>query len=51
MRDFRDKDFDTEVDKYIKNTIKWSAIATFIGAGISLGFIGVALWLIIKAVA
>ncbi len=51
MRDFRDEDFDMEVGKYIKNTTKWSAIVAFIGTGISLGFIGVALWLIVKAVA
>lgn len=51
MRNFRVEDFDMEVGKYIKNTTKWSVAVTIIGTGISLGFIGVALWLIVKAVA
>lgn len=51
MRDFKDKDFDVEVGKYVKNTFKWTGIVALVGTAISLGFIGVVLWLIVKAVA
>lgn len=40
-----------KIEKQIKNTTKWSVAVTIIGTGISLGFIGVVLWLIVKAVA
>lgn len=40
-----------EVEKEIKKTFKWSAIAVLIGAGFSLAFIGAVIWILVKAIA
>lgn len=40
-----------EVEKEIKKTFKWSVIAAFSGAGISLAFIGVVIWILVKTIA
>lgn len=40
-----------EAEKQIKKTFKWTAIVALVRTAISLGFIGVVLWLIVKAVA
>lgn len=40
-----------EVEKEIKKSFKWSAIAVLIGAGFSLAFIGAVIWILVKAIA
>lgn len=47
--DFND-DFE-KIEKQIKKTFKWSAIAVLIGAGFSLAFIGAVIWILLKAIA
>lgn len=40
-----------EVEKQVKKTFKWSAIAVLIGTGFSLAFIGAVIWILVKAMA
>ena len=40
-----------EVEKQVKKTFKWSAITVLIGPGLSLAFIGVVIWILVKTIA
>lgn len=40
-----------EVEKEIKKSFKWSAIAVLIGAGFCLAFMGAVIWILVKAIA
>ena len=39
------------IEKQVKKTFKWSVIAAFSGAGISLVYIGAVIWILVKAIA
>lgn len=47
--DFND-DFE-KTEKQIKKSFKLSVITAFVGAGLSLAFIGAVIWILVKAIA
>lgn len=40
-----------EIEKQVKKSFKWSVITAFVGAGLSLAFIGAVIWILAKTIA